>query len=51
LRLVLAAGAKKKPVLEAIRNGASYPIAQVTNGTETWWLIDREAAPESNPAF
>lgn len=45
LRLVLATGAKKKPVIEAIRDGADYPIAQVTNGTETWWLIDREAAP------
>jgi 6-phosphogluconolactonase len=45
LRLVLATGSKKKPVLEAIRDGADYPIAQVTNGTETWWLIDREAAP------
>jgi 6-phosphogluconolactonase len=46
LRLVLAAGAKKKPVLEAVRGGADYPIAQVTKGTETWWLIDREAALE-----
>ncbi|HSY49627.1 MAG TPA: 6-phosphogluconolactonase [Thermoanaerobaculia bacterium] len=46
LRLVLAAGAKKKPVLEAVRDGADYPVAQVTSGTETWWLIDREAAPE-----
>jgi len=46
LRLVLATGAKKKPVLEAIRDGADYPIAQVTNGTETWWLVGREAAGE-----
>jgi len=46
LRLVLAGGAIKKPILEAIRGGASYPIADVTNGTETWWLIDRAAAPE-----
>jgi len=46
LRLVLAAGAKKKPILEAVRNGANYPIAQVTRDAETWWLIDREAAPE-----
>jgi 6-phosphogluconolactonase len=46
LRLVLATGAKKKPILEAIRDGADYPIVQVTTGTETWWLIDREAAPE-----
>jgi 6-phosphogluconolactonase len=44
LRLVLAPGAKKKPVLEALRNGADYPIAQVTRDVETWWMIDREAA-------
>lgn len=46
LRLVLATGATKKPILEAIRDGASYPIAEVTKGMESWWLIDREAAPE-----
>ena len=45
LRLVLATGAKKKPILEAIRDGADYPIAQVTRDVETWWLIDRDAAP------
>jgi len=46
LRLVLATGAKKKPILEAIRDGGDYPIAQVTRDVETWWLIDRDAAPE-----
>jgi 6-phosphogluconolactonase len=47
LRLVLATGAKKKPILEAVRHGVGdYPIAQATAGTETWWLIDRDAAPE-----
>jgi 6-phosphogluconolactonase len=46
LRLVLAPGAKKKPVFEALRAGADYPIAQVTHDVETWWLIDRDAAPE-----
>ena len=46
LRLVLATGARKKPILEAIREGADYPVAQVTRDTETWWLIDREAAPQ-----
>jgi 6-phosphogluconolactonase len=45
LRLVLANGANKKPILEGVRDGADYPIAQATNGVETWWLIDREAAP------
>jgi 6-phosphogluconolactonase len=45
LRMVLANGAKKKPILEGVRDGADYPIAQATNGVETWWLIDRDAAP------
>jgi 6-phosphogluconolactonase len=45
LRLVLANGAKKKPILEGVRDGADYPIAQATNGVETWWLIDGDAAP------
>ncbi|MEA2326998.1 MAG: 6-phosphogluconolactonase [Thermoanaerobaculia bacterium] len=45
LRLVLANGAKKKLILEGVRDGVDYPIAQATNGVETWWLIDREAAP------
>jgi len=45
LRVVLANGAKKKPILEGVRDGADYPIAQATNGVETWWFIDRDAAP------
>jgi 6-phosphogluconolactonase len=45
LRVVLANGAKKKPILEGVRDGADYPIAQATNEVETWWLIDRDAAP------
>ena len=46
LRIVLAAGANKRPILEQIRNGADYPIAQVTDAGETWWFLDREAAGE-----
>jgi 6-phosphogluconolactonase len=45
LRIVIAAGASKKPILEEVRAGADYPIALVTRGVETWWLVDREAAP------
>jgi len=45
LRIVLANGAKKKPILEGVRDGADYPIAQATNGVETWWFIDRDAEP------
>jgi 6-phosphogluconolactonase len=48
LRLVLAAGATKRPILEHVRAGADYPIGQVTAGAgETWWLVVRDAAPES----
>jgi len=46
LRLVLAAGEAKRPVLEQVRAGVEHPIAQVTKGVETWWLVDRAAAPE-----
>lgn len=45
LRLVLAAGAAKRPILDDVRRGVDYPIAQVTSGVETWWLVDRAAAP------
>jgi len=46
LRLVLAAGEAKRPVLEQVRAGVEHPIAQVTKGVETWWMVDRAAAPE-----
>ena len=46
-RMVLAAGASKRPILEQVRAGADYPIAQVTRDAgETWWFVDRAAAPE-----
>ena len=46
-RMVLAAGASKKPILEQVRAGADYPIAQATRDAgETWWFVDRAAAPE-----
>lgn len=45
-RMVLAAGAAKRPIFEAVRNGADYPIAQVTRDLDaTWFYIDRAAAP------
>lgn len=46
LRIVLAAGASKREVLTKVREGADYPIAQATGGVETWWFVDRAAAPE-----
>jgi len=46
-RLVMVAGASKRPILEQVRAGADYPIAQVTRETtDTWWLVTRDAAPE-----
>lgn len=45
LRIVIVAGESKREILRQIREGADYPIAQVTRGVETWWLIDRAAAP------
>ncbi|HEV8433764.1 MAG TPA: 6-phosphogluconolactonase [Thermoanaerobaculia bacterium] len=45
LRMVEAAGEPKRDVLRAIREGADYPIAQATSGVETWWFLDRAAAP------
>ncbi|HEX3109528.1 MAG TPA: 6-phosphogluconolactonase [Thermoanaerobaculia bacterium] len=45
LRMVEAAGESKRDVLRAIREGADYPIAQATSGVETWWFLDRAAAP------
>jgi 6-phosphogluconolactonase len=46
LRIVLAAGEKKRPILEQVRAGADFPIAQVTRGVETWWLVDGAAVPD-----
>ena len=44
LRIVLAAGASKREMLNQIRDGADYPIAVVTRGVETWWFVDNAAA-------
>ncbi|HKO57118.1 MAG TPA: 6-phosphogluconolactonase [Thermoanaerobaculia bacterium] len=44
LRLVLVAGASKREVFRQVREGAGYPITEVTQGVETWWLVDRAAA-------
>jgi 6-phosphogluconolactonase len=45
LRIVLAAGESKREKIAEIRGGADYPIAQATNGVETWWFVDRAAVP------
>ncbi|HYS52266.1 MAG TPA: 6-phosphogluconolactonase [Thermoanaerobaculia bacterium] len=45
LRIVLATGEKKRPILQEVRAGADYPIGVVTRGVETWWFVDKAAAP------
>ncbi len=45
LRMVQVAGESKREILRGVRDGADYPIAQATTGVETWWFVDRPAAP------
>jgi 6-phosphogluconolactonase len=45
LRLVLANGAAKAKVLREVCEGVEHPIAVVTRGVETWWLVDKAASP------
>ncbi|HEX3580821.1 MAG TPA: 6-phosphogluconolactonase [Thermoanaerobaculia bacterium] len=47
LRMVQVAGESKRDILRSVREGADYPIAQATGGVETWWFVDRAAAPLS----
>lgn len=44
LRIVLATGAAKAPIIRDVRTGVPHPIALATQGVETWWFVDREAA-------
>lgn len=44
MRMVLAAGESKSPVIRDIRAGVDYPVARATAGVETWWMVDRAAA-------
>lgn len=46
LRIVLVSGAAKAPILRDVRDGVPHPITLVTEGVETWWLVDRDAAAE-----
>lgn len=45
LRIILATGASKAPILREVRDGVPHPIALATSGVETWWFVDRAAAP------
>jgi 6-phosphogluconolactonase len=44
LRIVLATGASKAPILRDVREGVRHPIALATDGVETWWFVDKAAA-------
>jgi 6-phosphogluconolactonase len=44
LRLVLATGAAKAPILRDVRAGVDHPIARATKDVDTWWFVDRAAA-------
>jgi 6-phosphogluconolactonase len=50
LRIVLAAGASKARIIDEVRRGVPHPIAMATEGVETWWFVDRPAAPMSSRA-
>ncbi len=39
LRLVLVAGESKARIIREVREGVDHPIAMVTRGVETWWLV------------
>ncbi|MCM2317671.1 MAG: 6-phosphogluconolactonase [Thermoanaerobaculia bacterium] len=46
MRVVIANGAKKKPILTELRGGAHYPVAEAMRGGENaWWFVDRDAYP------
>ena len=49
LRMVLAAGESKRPILEDVRRGVDHPIVRATADLESWWFVDRAAAPVENP--
>lgn len=44
LRIVLATGESKAPILKDVREGVRHPIALATDGVETWWFVDKAAA-------
>lgn len=43
MRMVLAAGESKAPILREVREGADRPITLATRDVETWWMVDRAA--------
>jgi 6-phosphogluconolactonase len=47
-KLVLAVGESKRPVIEALQRGETFPVSAVIDtGGPAWWLVDRNAWPGS----
>lgn len=45
LRMILAAGEGKRPILDDVRRDVDHPIVRATGGElESWWFVDRAAA-------
>jgi 6-phosphogluconolactonase len=45
LRMILAAGASKRPILDDVRRGVNHPVGLATGGEiESWWFVDQAAA-------
>lgn len=45
LRMVLAAGESKQPIIGDVRRGVDHPITRATAGEiESWWFVDGAAA-------
>jgi 6-phosphogluconolactonase len=44
-RIILAAGASKRPIIDDVRRGVDLPIVRATAGDiESWWFVDKDAA-------
>lgn len=43
-RIVMAAGASKAQIIADVRAGVQHPVTVATEGVETWWFVDRDAA-------
>ena len=46
LRMILAAGESKRPILDDVKRGVDHPITRATTGLDSWWFTDRAATAE-----
>ena len=48
IRIVLAAGSSKAPIVRDVALGVDHPVTRAVSGEgETWWFLDREAAADA----